>query len=304
MRIRPLLLTAAALAVAAGPAWADGGPGTEALCSDPVVGCSVTTSATYVRDATVVDVSITGAPNVSASVQLHRVVLDRDQLRALEPIGPAVAFTTAASGTAQVRVPVSAVAGGREGGWVFVSLAGQSGPDVAAAIGQFVPFGARLPHLLGDGYAEEKPAGAPLELHVDGAAPSADYRVEHLDGGRWVDVTDPAPDAVQVARDPSAVSVITYRVPRGLRADVDHEFRLVNATDHAVGASWTVRPTTAGTPTARIPQFVPPEVGTDLQGASRRARHPQRAVQVASLSIAAVALLTATVTVGRVRTRG
>lgn len=304
MRSLPLFLAAATLAVAAAPAWADGGPGTAALCADPVVGCSVTTSAAHVRDATVVDVSITGAPDVTAEVQLYRAVLDGDRLQALEPVGPAVAFSTGGTGTARVRVPVSAVAGGREGGWLFVSLAGQSGPDVAGSIGQFVPFGARLPHLLGDGYTEEKPVGAPLELHVDGAAPSSDYRVEHLDGGRWVDVTDPADDAVHVARDPSAVSVVTYRVPRGLRGDVDHEFRLVNVTDHAVGASWTVRPTTTGTPAARIRQFVPPEVGTDLQGASRRARHPQGLVQVASLSVAAVATLAAVGVTGKVRSRG
>lgn len=276
----------------AAPAYADDADVVKVLCNDPTIGCSVTGPASTIRDATVIDVSVTGAPHTQGNLLVYRAVLQGDTLAALEPISKPTPFTTNAGGVSSSRVVIPGTGKlGREGGWVFISLAGQRGTDVSSTIGEFLPFAARIPHLLGDGYATEKPVGMPLEMHADGAVDSADFVVEYNDDGVWKDATVDAPDAIRVADRPDGISVFTYEVPRGLQGNRDYEFRVRNVTDTAVTASWKVRPSVKGVTQQRTPQFRPPEVGTDLIGAQRHTLHPESAVKAVALTLTGVGTL-------------
>ena len=276
----------------AAPAYADDGDVVNVLCSDPIIGCSVTGPASTIRDATVIDVSVTGSPNTHGTLLVYRAVLQGDKLAALEPISKPTPFTTNAGGVSSSRVVIPGTGKlGREGGWVFISLAGQRGTDVSSSVGEFLPFAARIPHLLGDGYATEKPVGMPLEMHADGAVDSADFVVEYNDGGVWKNVTAATPDAIRVADRPDGISVFTYQVPRGLQGDREYEFRVRNITDTAVTASWKVRPSVKGVKQQRAPQFHPPAVGTDLAGAQRQTLHPESAVKTVALTLTGVGTL-------------
>lgn len=290
----------------ASPAFADDQSDlTARLCSGSTIGCSITTNSSVVRDATVIESSVIGTPGVRGQVVAYRAILDADKLVGFEPVSIPQDFATTRSGLASIRVTLPGTnQRGRQGGWVFLSLAGQTGPDVSKAVGQFVPFAARIPFLLGDGYANEKPVGQPLEMQFVGAVPNTVFAVEYLTpDGVWQDATDTAPDAVQVADSPEQISKIYYRVPRGLPADTVHEFRLRNLSDSAVTDSWPVLPSEQGVAQARIPLFTPPEVGSSLEGIRSGASHPESAVKTISTAVSIASFLLLLGSVGIVRRR-
>lgn len=271
------------------------------LCDRAPNGCQVTGPA-EIREGTVLRVSVAGAPNVVSQAMVYRVDLDdQNNVKGLDPISVRGTFRLSASGFTSVDLAVPPMARGTAG-WAFVSLVGQQGSDVSETVGQFIPLGSRRPMLLGDGFAEEKPVGRSLELHMVGAIPGSRFAVEYLnDHGTWQDVTDDTPGAVHVARQLQQVSHVRYQVPRGLRANTRYVFRLRNLSDAALSEPWSVIPTAHGVPQARRPQFVPPEVGTGLAGANTGQSHPGGLVQAGAWVLAGAAGLAVVAGVPKVR---
>ncbi|MCW5954256.1 MAG: hypothetical protein KIT69_18560, partial [Propionibacteriaceae bacterium] len=150
---------------------------------------------------------------------------------------------------------------GQAGGPVLFVVADAAGKQLSELLGTWSLLTARTPLVLGDGYAERKPVGAPLELQLAAVESSGWFAVEFTD----------AAGRIEIASDPAAppcadrLCTVGYTVPRGLSA-TDHQFRLVDRSSGAVVAEWTVRPDAAGV--AQPPQTIPqlPAVGAGVPG--------------------------------------
>ncbi len=183
--------------------------------------------------------------------------------------------------------------------------------DTLQTVGQFVPFGARVPHVLGDGYGEEKPAGATLDLKFTGVIPGSRFAVDYEDDDRvWQEATATDQSTTgeatptTTATRPDDIFTVAYTIPRGLTS-TPHKFRLRNVSDSAISPLWLATPGVDGIPQEPSAPFEPPPVGADLSGANLIATHPQRVVVLAAGGVAGVALILTVVgaTVG-LRRRG
>lgn len=273
--------------ITAVPAAAEPNDPVRTLCADAPNGCTISGPATT-REGTVLDATVVGQPNVVGRLVVYRVDLDdHNNVIALTPISTRGTFRTGGTGATRASVPIAPMAFGT-GGWAFLSLVNQEQADFGETVGAFIPLGSRVPMLLGDGFATDKPVGRSLDLQVVGAVPGTRFAVEYRDeNGVWRDTTDPNPGAVQIANQPDQISHIRYRVPRGLQATA-HEFRLRNLSDTAVSDPWQVVPSTTGTPAARRTPFTPPPVGNHLDTANLPAAHPEQLVQTLLWGLVAI----------------
>lgn len=309
---RLLTRTASALAalltvaVASTPvARADQSEETTRLCSGAPA-CVISTDS-WLREGSTPRVTIRGNPNVRGTVRVFRAVVEQGRLTGLAPVSTGGDFFTDAHGIATIDLPIGSSASVGEGGWALVSLSDVTGLDTTRMVGRFVPFGSLTPRLLGDGWAERKPAGQTLDMQVVGAVPGETFRVEVKDADAWHDATaiGTTPTA---AEDPQQVSHVRWTVPRGLTG-TSHQVRLRAVSDPDRTVSWTFTPAMEGDRAKRLAPFTPPPVGTNLGvPTTDSGSHPRGAIRVASgalvgLGLIAVAVMTRT---GRPspRTRG
>ncbi|MDO4413110.1 hypothetical protein [Cutibacterium sp.] len=274
-----LLMISGSAVMGAVPAHAEQSAQTTALCTGAKV-CSLTTDR-WLREGTTPRVSVRGNPNVRGTVRVFRAVVKDNKLTGLEPIGKQTTFFTNAKGLADVFVPIASSPDIGEGGWALVSVSDIQGLDTTRMPGQFVPFGSFVPHLLGDGYTERKPAGQTLDMQATGAVPGERYRVQVKQGDTWHDATAIG-ETTEAAANPSQISHIRWTVPRGLTG-TKHDVRVQSLTDPRRTTSWTLIPTADGVKGARSSLFTPPPVGTNLGvPTTDRGSHPEGVVKAAT----------------------
>ena len=286
------LLLAAPWAVR--PAAAE--PPTQAatLCAGSPRGCALDTN-DWLREGATFPVTVIGNANARVQVVVYLAVATDGALTELRPISSDAEVITNSSGVAHTDVAIPTLpAGGDSSGWALVSVGGmQDTTDTLQTVGQFVPFGARVPVILGDGYGDEKPAGAALDLQFTGTIPGSRFAVDYADDdGIWHDTTatdKPAPTETPTSSTgPGAITTLRYVVPRGLTS-TPHKFRLRNVSDSAISPLWLATPTVDGAPREPSTPFQPPVVGADLTGANLVATHPERTVVIAAGGVAGIA---------------
>ncbi|MDO5737342.1 MAG: hypothetical protein Q4P15_12795 [Propionibacteriaceae bacterium] len=267
-----------------------------ALCAGSPRGCSLETN-DWLREGATFPVTVIGNANARVQVVVYLAVAPDGYLTELRPISSEAEVITNSSGVAHTEVAIPTLATvGDSGGWALVSVGGmQDSRDTLETVGQFVPFGSRVPHILGDGYGAEKPAGATLDLQFTGTIPGSRFAVDYEDDdGIWQETT--ATDRTQAtnvpatAGRPDEISTLAYTVPRGLTS-TPHKFRLRNVSDSAISPLWFATPGVDGSPEQPAEPFQPPPVGQDLTGANLTATHPQQAVVVAAGAVAGVTLI-------------
>ncbi|MGK2308925.1 hypothetical protein [Cutibacterium sp. V970] len=291
-----LLTVSVAAVVGTAPAHAEQSAQTTSLCSGAKV-CSLTTDR-WLREGTTPKVIVHGNPHVRGTVQIFQASITGNKLTGLEPIGKGASFYTNAQGVADVLIPIASSPGIGEGGWALVSVSDIQGLDTTRMPGQFIPFGSLVPHLLGDGYSERKPAGQTLDMQAVGAVPGETYRVQVRQGDTWHDATAIG-ETPEAAADPSQISHIRWTVPRGLTG-TKHDVRVQSVTDPQRTTSWTLIPAVDGIKAARSPLFTPPPVGTNLDvPTTDRDDHPEGTVKAAAgvlLGVGVVSALALTAT--------
>lgn len=303
----PRILTAfvALVVLTAGvavPASAEGPPAqAEALCIGAPRGCDLSTGE-VIREGTTFPVTITGNAHVRLQVVIYLAEADGADLVGLRPISDPVEAFTDANGRARVQVSVPALDAGPSAGWALLSVGGVSGTDVSTTVGRFVPFGARVPTILGDGNAvSAKPVGTPLELRFTGAVPGTRFAIDYQDDHQvWHEITS---GEQQIADRPEEISVAGYTVPRGL-SPTPKKFRLRNVSDSAVSSLWLGTPAVDGVPAELTERLVPPPVGTALAGTSPQNAHPSGVVRLIGAGIAVACLVGAVAAVTRRAVRG
>lgn len=271
------------------------------LCSGSPRGCSLETN-DWLREGATFPVTVIGNANARVQVVVYQAVLFDGVLTELRPISSEAEVITNSAGVANMEVAIPTLAAADDAsGWALVSIGGlQDGTDVLETVGQFVPFGTRIPRILGDGYGEEKPAGATLDLQYTGAIPGTRFAVDYQDeDGLWQETTatdqsaspggTDTPGISPAARQPDDVATVAYVVPRGLNS-TPQKFRLRNVSDSAISALWLATPTVDGTPQEPAAAFQPPPVGGDLSGSNVVASHPEQAVVYTAGGIAATTL--------------
>lgn len=264
------------------------------LCAGSPRGCALETN-DWLREGATFPVTVIGNANARVQVVVYLAVATDGVLTELRPISNEAEVITNTSGVAHTEVAVPTLeATGDSSGWALVSVGGmQDTTDVLQTVGQFVPFGARVPHLLGDGYGEEKPAGATLDLTFTGSIPGTRFAVDYEDDdGVWQEATaaDQTTSATGSSARPDDISTLRYTVPRGLTS-TPHKFRLRNVSDSAISPLWLATPGVDGIPQDPAAPFEPPPVGGDLSGANLIATHPQQTVVLAAGGVAGAALV-------------
>ncbi len=284
------------------------------LCAGSPRGCALETN-DWLREGATFPVTVIGNANARVEVVVYQAVLVDGALTELRPISTPAEVITNSAGVAHTEVAIPTLSTtGDASGWALVSVGGlQDGNDTLQTVGQFVPFGTRVPRILGDGHGEEKPAGATLGLQFTGAIPGTRFAVDYEDNdGVWQeatatgssakpDVTDTpdAPESPESANTsgtsaagprPDDVTILNYTVPRGLTS-TPHKFRLRNVSDSAISPLWLATPTVDGAPQEPQAVFQPPPVGEDLSGANLVATHPQRTVVLAAGGVAVTSVV-------------
>ncbi|RMB58344.1 hypothetical protein [Tessaracoccus antarcticus] len=266
------------------------------LCAGSPRGCALETN-DWLREGATFPVTVIGNANARIQVVVYLAVATDGVLTELRPISSEADVITNTSGVAHTDVAIPTLgAGGDSSGWALVSVGGmQDTTETLQTVGQFVPFGARVPLILGDGYGDEKPAGSVLDLQFTGTIPGTRFAVDYADAdGIWHDTTataDAAPaNTTAAATRPDAITTLRYVVPRGLTS-TPHKFRLRNVSDSAISPLWLATPTVDGTPREPAAAFQPPPVGADLTGANLVATHPEKSVVLAAGGVAGLALV-------------
>ena len=307
---RTTVLAVAALLLASPwavlPAAAEAPVQASTLCAGSPRGCSLETN-DWLREGATFPVTVIGNANARVQVVVYQAILFDGALAELRPISSEAEVITNSSGVAHTDVSIPTLgATGDASGWALVSVGGlQDGTDTLQTVGQFVPFGARVPRILGDGYGEEKPAGATLDLQFTGTIPGTRFAVDYEDDdGLWQETTTTdraaSPETTNTAETgqrPDDVTTLSYTVPRGLNS-TPHKFRLRNVSDSAISPLWLATPSVDGTAEEPAAAFQPPPVGQDLSGANIVATHPERTVVFAAGGIAATTLVLTVVGAG------
>lgn len=243
-----------------GPAHAAPDDQSTQLCAGAARACRLSTE-TWLREGGSYSVVVTGNPNVRVQVTVYRALVLNNELVGLQPISTGGDVVTNRQGIGHARIGLTGL-DGKSSGWALVSLGDINGVDLGNSVGQFVGYGARDPLVLGDGFGEQKPAGASLDLQVTGAIPGTRFLVQYRDDdGIWRDASSGSEDTSLTL--PNEASTIGYQLPRGLLS-VSHEMRLVNLTETTFSEPWLFVPTADGVTQDRTPLFVPPPVGTGI----------------------------------------
>ncbi|MBC9734028.1 hypothetical protein [Nocardioides marmotae] len=237
----------------------------ERLCRDDDVRCSVQVPSRWTDGATQ-RVGVTGRPEATVTVRAFRLSTSGGSVE-WEAIGPEVEITTDEHGwgSADLALPTRPV--GTHGGPLVVALAEAEGKDLSTVLGAWSELLTPVPEVLGDGYAESKPVGAPLGMALDHVVPGSTFAVERQDGSAWVAVPGedgPGAEAAEATCDDVRCS-IPYVVPRGL-PDAATRFRLVDLRSGTPVTTWRVRPHAEGQarPTPRPEVF--PALGAAVAG--------------------------------------
>ncbi len=285
------------------PAAAEAPAQASTLCSGSPRGCSLETN-DWLREGATFPVTVIGNANARVQVVIYQAVLVDGVLAELRPISAQAEVITNSSGVAHTEVAIPTLGTPRDAsGWALVSVGGlQDGTDTLETVGQFVPFGTRVPRILGDGYGEEKPAGATLKLLFTGSIPGTRFAVDYEDDdGVWQETTatdrTSSDDTADTPPRPDDVTTLAYIVPRGLNS-TPHKFRLRNVSDSAISPLWLTTPSVDGVPEEPAAAFQPPPVGEDLSGANLVATHPERKVVLAAGGIAVSTLVMTAVGIG------
>ncbi|MQW77302.1 hypothetical protein GHK92_15620 [Nocardioides sp. dk4132] len=241
--------------------------GTERLCSDDDVRCSVQVPPRWIDGATH-RVGVTGRADTTVTVRAFRVTADSSGTVGWEAIGPEVEITTDEHGWGSADLALPPSPGGAHGGPLVVALAEAEGKDLTTVLGGWSELLTPTPEVLGDGYAESKPVGVPLGVTLDHVVQGSTYAVERLDGSTWVAVPgqdSPGAADAQATCDDARCSV-PYVVPRGLPAEATR-FRLIDLRSGTPVTTWKVRPHAEGQ-TRPIPRpEVFPVLGLAVEGA-------------------------------------
>ncbi|NPC95217.1 hypothetical protein [Nocardioides sp. zg-DK7169] len=279
--LRRPALAVAGLVVVASVAWPApaqaAGPSQSALCDGYAVGScslSVTIDAGAAAPGQLLRVTGAGNPGTRLALQFYVVEFNsRGQVTGLVPSGePAVGTTRALGGGRgtldEVKLVPRAVPD-VPSGWGFVGLADDSSLDLSTRIGQVVEFGGATLRLLGDGYADQKPVGVPLEMHAIGNVAGVGYWVEYLaDDGTWTPLPGQGYGAAhRLLSSPGEISHLRYVVPPELvagqayRFRVNHHLNYGGAEDRPIAspayAEWTVVPSERGVTGPRDEQLDP-----------------------------------------------
>lgn len=269
----------ATVLVAAGPFAAGSahaaGAHQSALCDGYTVGtCAITTDSRVAAQDQLLRVQAVGHPGVSLTLQFYVIEFNsRGQITGLVPSGnPVEGVTRSLSGgrgTLDEARLVPRTVPDVPGGWGFVGLADDTSLDLRSRLGAVVEFGGRTLKLLGDGYADQKPVGVPLDLHVIGNVPGVGYWVEYLAAdGTWTAVEGQGYGAAQrLLSSPGEVSHLSYTVPTDLvpgqayRFRINHHLNYGGAEDRPIAApahaEWTVIPSEHGEAGERGQQLDP-----------------------------------------------
>ena len=279
--LRRPALAVAGLVVVASVAWLApahaAGPSQSALCDGYTVGsCSLSVTMDAGAAAPGQLIRVTGAGNPGTRLVLQFYVVEfnsRGQVTGLVPSGEPAEGTTRALGGGrgaldEVKLVPRAVPD-VPSGWGFVGLADDSSLDLSTRIGQVVEFGGATLRLLGDGYADQKPVGVPLEMHAIGNVAGVGYWVEYLAAdGTWTPVPGQGYGAAQrLLSSPGEISQLSYVVPPELvagqayRFRVNHHLNYGGAEDRPIAspayAEWTVVPSEHGVAGPRDEQLDP-----------------------------------------------
>lgn len=251
-----VLLLVAALLVGPLAVFAHaGGPQRSALCAGREI-CAITPTA-QVNVGEVLQLSVRGNSGARLDLQIYSVQFNRSgALTGLVPVGDVETRTTQAAAS-NLSVPM--IADTRTvSGWGFLGLTEEAGQAPDQRLGAFFGFGgASTMLLLGDGYAEQKPTGTPLEMHVVGTQPKVKYWVEYRnDSGTWTAVPGQGMTNAQSFETPSnEVAGISYQVPAHLTRGQGYEFRITSNLNYTTGGNlvatpafteWTVVPSATG----------------------------------------------------------
>lgn len=266
------------------PASAEMPDQASSLCSgDLPRGCAIEASG-WMREGATFPVTVFGAPQTRVQVVAYQAIADGEELLDLRQIGDGIEMIVGSQGVSNVNLVIPAVVEEPSSGWALISVGGITGTDVSMTVGTFVPFGARIPTVLGDGYAESKPVGTTLQLHHIGAIPGTRFGVEYLDDSEtWRDITI---GTSEVTQRPEEISTIEYMLPRGL-TDTPKQLRLTNQSDTAVSPVWLAVPSVDGEAVPRDPVFVPPPVGDALEGVRPLTGHPEKLVKNIAVGLGA-----------------
>jgi hypothetical protein len=270
-----LAVLAVPAALTASPALAAGAT-QSALCDGYQAGnCAITPdNGPIMSDGEPRGVTVYGRPGVQVSVQFYVIEFNRaGQITGLVPSGTPATGTTAevrpGEGVLNGARIVPRTSGSLGGGWGFVGLADDGDIDLRRRLGTVVQFGGRTLRSLGDGFAEQKPVGTPLDLHVIGNVQGVGYWVEYRDAnGDWVPVPGHGyGSATHLASTPGEISQLTYTVPGTLTRGREYTFRVNHhlnyggSPDRPVAdpafLEWTVIPAATGEESGRGNNFDP-----------------------------------------------
>lgn len=223
------------------------------LCDGSPNGCSLSADRSVVAGHSLA-VAVGGNPGAKVAVRFYRIEFNSaGAITGLTPQGSARQVTTSASGKGTTQFAPGAGDGDSStpGGWGFVGLADDDSLDLDARLGAIVAFGNNAVHLLGDGYAYQKPIDDELDMHVVGTK-MAGYWVEYKnDSGDWVALPGHGPnDQTYLRGSPGEVSHIHYRVPADLTVGKPYTFRITTSLNYSGGklvkdagfAEWIVIP--------------------------------------------------------------
>lgn len=298
------LLTVAVMLLGPAPAVATAAPPQQvsALCDGAPDGCGIRVD-TWMREGATYPVTVQGRPGARVRVVIYAASLDDGRVTALTPVASGDEVFVGSSGTVSTRVAIPPVTDDLSGGWALVSLEGVTLAGLADTVGGWVPFGSRIPTLLGDGYAEDKPVGRPLELSLVGTIPGSKFAVDYADAsGIWRDAT--APDAAnEPAARPDEVATVSYVVPRGLSPQA-YTFRLRNLTSGTSEATWSVVPSATGVERERTSWTEPAPPGLQVDGVVAVTPHPDALVKAVAAGVGGAALLIVGVGLPLARRRG
>lgn len=261
-------LATALVLLGAGSAHA--GPMEDALCGSYQGTCSLAPSTSVASSDQLLGVTAQGSPGVRLLVQFYVVEFNsKGQVTALLPSGDPVEGTTNSRGHLSGPSVVPRSLPDVPSGWGFVGLADDTSLDLTTRLGRVVELEGRTLKLLGDGFADQKPVGVALDMHVIGNVRGIGYWVEYLaDDGRWTPAPGHGYGSVQRLRNsPGEISLLTYTVPAELvagkqyRFRVNHHLNFAGSEDRPVAApaysEWTVIPSEQGKAQDRGQQFDP-----------------------------------------------
>lgn len=238
------------------------------LCDGAPSGCKISASPDPVLLGWPLTATVQGKANGSFRVQFYVIQFNSaGAITGLVPLGSARDGTTDSRATPSASVALDLGSDlSTEGGWGFVGLVDDDSLDLTTRLGAVIGFGNNAPHLLGDGYAYQKPVATELDLQVVGNK-RAGYWVEYQDDrGKWVALPGQGyDDQIYLRNSPGEVGHIAYTVPDTLTRGKPYTFRLNTSLNYSGStlitkagfSEWTVVPSDSPKKQGRGKNFDP-----------------------------------------------